>query len=114
MKQNLRCNIALFALTETPRIQAHWSAGGLVSYLENDFIVVQRGNDKNYLAQVSHIPIAFKGSASCMIKNILPAVLAGVISNISFTDIESALYDFLPTAENLPGRRIFSISPISK
>ena len=104
MKNELSCSIALFAMQENHRIQEHWMTGGLVCYLENDFIVVQRGKDKNYIAQVSHIPISFKATATCMIKNILPAILAGVLSNFPLTDIESALYDFLPNPENLPGR----------
>ena len=113
MKQDLACKIGLFAMEETLRIQEHWNTGGLVCYLENDFIVVQKGHDKNYLAQISHIPLTFKGSASCMIKNILPAVLAGVICNFSLSDIEAALYGFLPTPENLPGRmNVFNFNEV--
>lgn len=104
IKYDLSCAIALFAMQANERIKDHCAKGGLACYLENDFIVVQKGNEKNYIAQISHIPLTFKGTATCMIKNILPAVLAGVISDFSFTLIESALYEFIPTAENLPGR----------
>jgi cyanophycin synthetase len=96
IKYDLSCAIALFAMDENERIKEHCAANGLACYLENDFIVVQKGQDKNYIAQISDIPLTFK--------NILPAVLAGIISNLSLTLIESALYDFVPTAENLPGR----------
>jgi cyanophycin synthetase len=104
MKKELTCSIALFALSKTERIQEHWNQKGFVCYLENDFVVIERGETKNYIAQLSRIPITFNSSASCMIKNILPAVLAAHLSHFPLKDIKDALYEFLPTAENLPGR----------
>jgi cyanophycin synthetase len=104
MRNDLSCSIALFALTENSRIREHCQLGGLACYINNDFIVVQKGADKHPVAQLSHIPISFKGTASCMVKNILPAVLAAFISNISLTSIETTLYEFLPNPDTLPGR----------
>lgn len=104
IKEELSCSIALFAMNENTYIKEHCLSGGLACYIENDVIVVHKEQCKHYLAQLSHIPMTFKGTASCMIKNILPAVLAAVISNLPFDLIESALYEFLPTPENLPGR----------
>jgi cyanophycin synthetase len=113
MKNELSCSIALFALKNNERLQNHSRDEGLVCYVENDFIVVQKGAHKKCIAQLSRIPITFKGSASCMIKNILPVVLAGIISDFLQKDIETALYNFLPTPENLPGRmNIFNLGTV--
>lgn len=104
IRKQLSCTIALFGLTESSRIKEHCLAGGWACFIENDFIVMQKGAEKNHVAQLSHIPLSFRGTASCMIKNLLPAVLAAVISSIPLTTIETALYEFLPTPDNLPGR----------
>lgn len=104
LKKELSCPIALFALKEIPAIQEHCHQGGLACFIEHDFIIVKNGKNKHYFAELSDIPLSFNGAASCMIQNILPAVLAGVISNFSMAKIASGLYDFLPTSKNLPGR----------
>ena len=104
IKQELTCNVALFGLAESDRIKEHCSAGGLACYIENEFIIVKNGKNKHYLAQLNDIPLTLNGTATCMIQNILPAVLAGVISNIPLTEIANALYEFLPVSDNLPGR----------
>ena len=104
MKKELVCSIALFALSNVPRIQEHCKSGGFACYIEEGYIVVQRGRHKDHIAELTRIPLSFKGTATSMIKNILPSVLAGVISKFALNDIESALYEFLPAPENLPGR----------
>jgi cyanophycin synthetase len=56
------------------------------------------------VARVNDVPLTFGGTSGSMIKNILPAVLAAVLSNISLADIRTALMSFQPSAENTPGR----------
>lgn len=104
IKKELSCQVALFGLKENNRIKEHCLSGGLACYLENDFIIVKEGKSKRFFAQLNEIPLTLNGAATCMIQNVLPAVLAGIISNISMTEIASALYDFLPGSDNLPGR----------
>ncbi|MFJ1269164.1 cyanophycin synthetase [Legionella lytica] len=105
LKTELSCTVALFALNKTDRIQKHCELnGGLACYIEKDFIVVQKGITKNTIAPLSRIPLAFQGTSSAMSKNILPAVLVAFISKFSLTDIQTGLYNFHPTPENLPGR----------
>ncbi len=104
IKKDLSCNVALFGKQDNERIREHCDAGGLAAYIEHDFIVVRRGHDKSNLAKIADIPITFYGTAICMIQNVLPAVLAGVISNFGFINIMKALYCFDPTVENMPGR----------
>lgn len=104
LKEELICKVALFGKQASTRIREHCEQGGLAAYIENDFVVVQRGKDKYNVAKVNAIPITFQGTAICMIQNVLPAVLTGVISNISFANIMNSLYCFNPTTENMPGR----------
>ncbi|MFJ1270208.1 cyanophycin synthetase [Legionella lytica] len=105
LNTELSCAVALFSVKNTHRIQNHCKVhDGLACYIENDFIVVQKGITKTLIASLSHIPLAFKGYASAMIKNILPSVLVAYVSKFSLADIQEGLYNFHPTPENLPGR----------
>ncbi|MBA2650387.1 MAG: cyanophycin synthetase [Legionella sp.] len=104
LSKELQCNIALFGLCDNAIIKAHCKSGGMACYIENDFIVVKHGKNKKQLAQIPDIPLTFKGSASCMIMNLLPAALAGVISGFSLEKIAAAMREFLPVPNTLPGR----------
>ncbi|KTD16610.1 cyanophycin synthetase [Legionella jordanis] len=104
LKEDLDCQVALFALEETQRIKDHCLSGGLAAYVADNVIVVQREQEKLELAQLNEIPLSFNGTAVLMIKNILPAVLAGVISGFSAKLIQQSLYEFQPCFENTPGR----------
>ncbi|MDI1352319.1 MAG: Mur ligase family protein, partial [bacterium] len=104
LKNELSCQIALFGLYESERIKNHYSHGGLVCYIENDFVVIHHGKSKNHLVKLSDLPITFNGTATAMIQNVLPAALAAVISNIPLKEIAEGLMVFRPTSTNLPGR----------
>lgn len=104
LRSELNCKIALFALSENPAIQAHCDAGGLAAYIKNGYIVIRTGHKREILAEVKEIPISFKGMATSMIQNILPAVLAGVICQFSLEMLRDSVFNFHPTPENLPGR----------
>ncbi|TAL64465.1 MAG: cyanophycin synthetase [Legionella sp.] len=104
LKEELSCQVALFGLEDNVRIKEHCLGGGIACFLENGFIVIQEGKNKHVLAQINAIPMTLNGAATCMIRNILPAVLAGVISQFPISQIATALYEFLPTADYLPGR----------
>ncbi|STX29045.1 cyanophycin synthetase [Legionella beliardensis] len=104
LKNELVCNIALFALTKNARIKQHCQAGGLAAFIEDDMVIVQKGIEKQAIAKIKDIPLTFKGSATFMVNNILPAVLAGIIQGFSAKLMAQSLYDFQPTVENTPGR----------
>nr|HAT8713498.1 cyanophycin synthetase [Legionella jordanis] len=104
IRSSLNCNVALFASRENPRIVEHCENGGLAAYVQNEEIVVRRGQHCQNVAPIKEIPITFNGTATAMIKNILPAVLTAVINNFPLINIEHALYDFYPSVDNLPGR----------
>ncbi|WP_419418593.1 cyanophycin synthetase [Legionella sp. D16C41] len=104
LKNDIDCNIALFALTENERIKAHCQAGGLAAFVEDEMIVVCRGREKQAIIKVKDIPLTFKGTATFMVYNILPAVLVGTIRGFSFKSMAQSLQNFQPTVENTPGR----------
>lgn len=105
MRKELDCNIALFSMdAENPRIKAHCEADGLAAFVEQNYIVVSKGKWKNRLAKVSDLPITFGGTAEFMIKNILPAVLAGVHRHFDMKMMADALKTFIPSAQTTPGR----------
>lgn len=104
IKKELVCNVALFGKQDSVRIREHCDAGGLAAYIKDDKVVVRHGETVHPLANVSDIPITFDGTSLCMIANVLPAVLAGVISKFGLIHIMKALCCFDPTVENIPGR----------
>ena len=104
IKKDLTCNIALFGKQNNARIREHCESGGMAAYIEHDFVMYRKGHDIHHLAKVSDIPITFDGTAICMIQNVLPAILVGIISKFGLISIMKAMYCFDPTVENIPGR----------
>ncbi len=105
MRNNLDCNIALFSINpENSHVIEHCKNGGLAAIVEKNYFVICKGEYKTRLARVNEVPLTLNGKANCMIKNILPVVLSGVISNFSKEHIINAIKTFYPTPENNPGR----------
>lgn len=104
IKQTLGCQVALFSLKENARIRAHCHQGGIATYLKDNNIIIQQGNNRYALVDINCLPLSFQGRASLMIKNILPAVLVAVIRELSFEQIKISLEEFYPCFEDLPGR----------
>jgi cyanophycin synthetase len=105
MGDYLNCNTALFAMDpENERIKYHCRNDGLAAVIENDYLTICKGKWKTRICKVSEIPLTFSGKAECMIKNILPAVLAATIQNFSVEVIRKALMTFVPSPELTPGR----------
>ncbi len=105
MKHDLKCNIALFSMiSNNELVEHHCSTGGTAAYLEKGFFILQKGPDKHQVAKINDIPLTFSGQAKSMIKNILPAILAAFVNHFNIEDIAKWLFEFKPTAENIPGR----------
>ncbi|WP_131784098.1 cyanophycin synthetase [Legionella gresilensis] len=105
LKDNLHCNIALFGIKNLEKIERHYQAGGMAAFIDEDgWLVLCIKNTKQKVALVKDIPLSFNGAAECMIKNILPAVLAGAISGFSIEEMNKALMAFILSEENTPGR----------
>lgn len=104
IKDEIKCNIALFGLKENERIKKHCQDNGLAAFVENDQIVVQQADKKEIFGNVKDIPTTFNGEMVFMIQNLLPAILAGVISKFSNQQISNALINFDTSYKNTPGR----------
>jgi len=56
------------------------------------------------------VPLTLEGRATCMIKNVLPAILAASLSNFDIKGIRRSLQSFIPGPQLTPGRmNIFKI-----
>jgi cyanophycin synthetase len=109
MKENLKCNIALFSMDElNPRIKKHCATGGLAAVFENGFVSIMKGAWKIRVAAVKDIPLTYEGKAIHNIANTLPAVLATYMyRDITIEDIRQGLQTFVPSPAQTPGRLNF-------
>ncbi len=109
LKDDLKCNIALFSMDENnKRIKEHSREGGLSAVFENNNITILKGNWKIRVMNVKDIPITFEGKAVHNVNNCLPAVLAAYLyRDINIDDIRSALSSFMPSSAQTPGRLNF-------
>lgn len=105
MRRDLDCHIALFSMdANSRRIKKHCSNDGLAAVIEDDYFVICNGQWKTRIMKVEDVPLTFSGKAECMIKNILPSILAAFISKFSTAQIVDALTTFIPSPELTPGR----------
>lgn len=109
MKDDLKCNIALFSMDENnPRIKAHCSEGGLATVFENGFVSILKGTWKIRVMHVKDIPLTYEGKAVHNIANCLPSVMATYLfRDITIEDIRAALTSFVPSSTQTPGRLNF-------
>lgn len=105
MRKDVDSHVALFSMDENnPRIIRHCERGGLAAYIEKGYVVVSKGKWKTRIEKVVNIPLSLEGRAECMIKNIMPAVLAASIQQMPVDKIKEALQSFIPSPEQTPGR----------
>jgi len=105
MRENLKCNIALFSMDENnERIQRHMANNGLSAIYENGFITICKGTWKMRVCKTVNVPLTFGGKARFMIQNVLPAVLTGYIQGFDLRDIKMTLESFIPSPSQTPGR----------
>ena len=105
MRKEVDSHVALFSMDENnPRVEKHCKKGGLAAFIEKGYVVVSKGKWKTRIDKIVNIPLSLDGRAECMIKNILPAVLAASIRNIPVEKIRQALQSFIPSPQQTPGR----------
>jgi len=111
IKEELDCNIALFSMNDNnERILKHCEDGGWAAIIEKGYFTVCKGEWRTRIARVHEVPLTLDGRAACMIKNILPSILAASISDFDTKTIRRALQNFIPGPEFTPGRmNIFKI-----
>jgi cyanophycin synthetase len=105
MKKNVKGNIALFSINpHNPRLSRHITEGKLAAFTEDGWLMLCYNNEKQRVAFIADVPLTFKGSSECMIKNVLPAILAAYCYEIPVQQIRKSLLSFKPSPENTPGR----------
>lgn len=105
LKKKLDCNIALFSINaDNERVLKHCSNGGWAAIIEKGFFTICKGDWKTRIAKVNEVPLTLNGRAGCMIKNVLPAILAAALCEMDTKIIHKALESFIPGPENTPGR----------
>ena len=106
MRENLKCNIALFSMDENnPFIAEHIKKGGIACVYENNFITLLKGQWKLRVEKVMNIPLTYGGKAAFMIQNVFAATLASYIFHgVRIEDIKFGLSSFVPSVTQTPGR----------
>lgn len=109
MKDDLKCNIALFSMDENnPRIRAHAAENGLACVYENGFVTIMKGSWKIRVLAARDIPLTYEAKAMHNINNCLPAVLSSYLfRDITIDDIRTGLQTFIPSESLTPGRLNF-------
>jgi len=86
------------------RIISHCEQGGWAAIIEKGYFTICKGEWQIRIAKVKDVPLTMDGRAVCMIKNVLPSILAAAISGVDSKNIRKALYEFIPGPELTPGR----------
>ena len=76
------------------RINAHCEKGGWAAIIEKGYFTICKGEWRTRIARVTEVPLTMDGRATCMIKNILPSILAASISDFDTKIIRKALAIF--------------------
>ena len=106
MKKGLECNLGLFCKDENnENVIAHLRFGGTAICTDKDLnIYIYHQNKKTFVFNAAEAPITCGGKAGFMVDNILPTVLASYLLGFELEKITQALLNFIPSAENTPGR----------
>ena len=105
MKDSVSAKVALFSLyADNIRVQRHCEAGGLAAYVEEGYIMLQKGSKILPVEEIKNIPITFNGAAEFNCYNVLAACLAAYTNGIRASAIRKALNTFVPCGETTPGR----------
>jgi len=116
MRENIKCNIALFSMDENNSfIAEHVKKGGIACVYENNFITLLKGQWKLRVEKVMNIPLTYGGKAAFMIQNVLAATLASyILHGVRIEDIKFGLSSFVPSVAQTPGRlNIFEVGNFS-
>lgn len=104
LKDEIQCNVALFALKENSRITEHYKNGGTAAFVKDEHLIIAQGLQTYNLGSVIDIPTTLNGTLTLMVQNLLPAVLAGFLSGFSLENITQAIHKFNTSHEYTPGR----------
>jgi cyanophycin synthetase len=86
------------------RIISHCESGGWAAVIEKGYFTICQGEWRIRVAKVNEVPLTLEGKATCMIKNILPSILAAALSDFDMRIVRKSLQSFVPGPELTPGR----------
>ena len=105
MSKHTDARIALFSLDKNNQaISDHFHAGGLVVYLEDEWIMLGFQQKNVRVLRTMDIPITMEGKYDCMIQNSMAAVLAAFGMGVKLRQIRIGLKTFYPNTEMNIGR----------
>ena len=105
MRENVPCQVALFSMDATnPRIKEHCAKGGTAAVYDEGSITLLKGDWAIQVDKVINIPLTYSGKAAFQIQNVLAAILAGFVQEVTIEDIRTGLQTFFPSSAQLPGR----------
>ena len=94
----------MHALREAPLVSAHVAGGGYAVTLEQERIVLHRGQDRTAIANVAEVPLTLQGAARFQVQNVSAAILAAACGGATVESIRAGLGTFRPSAVTTPGR----------
>lgn len=105
MRRRLAADVALFSVdARNPRIIGHLGRGGLCAYCEDGSFVLCHGAEKHHVIAVEDVPLTMGGKAGCMVRNVMPAILAAWLGGLEVADIAAGLRTIATSVSQTPGR----------
>jgi cyanophycin synthetase len=103
--RHLEASVTWFSLDPaSAAVAGHLERGGTAVLVEEEMIILSRGNQREKLARVGEIPISFGGTAKHNVANALAAVAAGAGLGLGIEVMAAALRGFGHNLEDNPGR----------
>lgn len=101
---SLRCPLALFSLQpDNPHLR-DLPADGVACLVENDWVVIRKGDWTLPVERVVNIPITYSGRAVFNLQNAMAAALAAFCHGLKVDEIRVGLTTFTPSVAQTPGR----------
>jgi cyanophycin synthetase len=105
MKDKLSCKVALFSLhMDNIRIEQHCEGGGIAAISDEGYLLIREGKKLTVIDEVQNVTLTYGGKAKFNVANVLAAVLAAYVNNISLDNVRNTLRNFKTPADVTPGR----------
>jgi len=103
--EQANCKVSWFSLDKNNSVFKNKKYNGnAFAFINNNKIIVQKGEDIIIEIDLADVPITFNGTLKFMTENVLAATLACYNYGIDSNVILNGLKSFFPSAEQTPGR----------
>ncbi len=104
-KDTMHAETVLFSLDpEVSSVKEHLVEGGTIVTVEDENIVIKKGENVWKVIEVKEIPITFEGKATFNIQNCLAAVASCYALEVGLESIKNGLMTFQSSTSQNPGR----------